>query len=53
MTDGWSEYLFLNNLNEYDWESHNHGGGDFCMEIASTSHIESLLHQLKSKLKSI
>ena len=53
ITDGWVGYVFINSLEGYEWETHNHGEGDFGMRNSSTSHIESLCHQLKSKIKHI
>ena len=29
ISDGWNGYTFINDLNVYDWEIHNHGAGDF------------------------
>lgn len=51
ITEGWQGYAFLQNNNSYVWEMHNHGAGDFGIGINSTSHIESLWHEIKSKFK--
>ena len=53
ITDGWQGYSFLSHLNGYEWEVHNHGAGDFGFGLSSTSHVEALWHQLKSKLKKL
>ena len=46
-----SGYSFLSQLDGYDWDVHNHGAGDFGFGISSTSHVEALWHQIKSKIK--
>lgn len=51
ITKGWPGYLVLHNMINYEWESYNHGAGNFGFGLSSTSHIESLYHQLKSKIR--
>ena len=51
--DGWAGYAFIDNMEGYTREMHNHGGGDFGLGLSSTSHIESIWSQLKSILKNI
>ena len=50
--DGWAGYSFLDNPNSgYTRIPHIHGGGDFGFGLESTSHIESIWSQIKSKIK--
>ena len=52
ITDGWAGYSFLDNPNSgYTRIPHIHGGGDFGFALESTSHIESIWSQIKSKIK--
>jgi len=51
ITDGWSGYSFLSDEPGYLWDVHNHGAGDFGLGINTTSYIESLWQEIKSKIK--
>ena len=52
ITDGWAGYSFLDEPGSgYRRIPHIHGGGDFGYGLQSTSHIESIWSQIKSKLK--
>ena len=53
VSDGWAGYNFLNNNQDYNHIVHIHGGGDFGFGITSTSYIEGLWINIKSKIKSI
>ena len=52
MTDGWLGYSFLEDEGNIR-DEHNHEGGDFGFGISSTSHIESLWHNLKDSITKI
>ena len=52
VSKGWAGYSFLNNQ-DYNHIVHIHGGGDFGFGITSTSYIEGLWSNIKSKIKSI
>ena len=53
-TDGWSGYLFLNNpANGYIHHTYNHARGNFGTGLDSTSRIESVWSELKSKITKI
>lgn len=52
ITEGWSEYNFLERINScYIRIKHIHGRMDFGEGIESTSHIESILSTIKAKIK--
>ena len=53
VSDGWAGYSFLNNNPAYNHIVHIHGGGDFGFGITSTSYIEGLWSNIKSKIKMI
>lgn len=52
VSNGWARYKFLNNNQDYNHIVHIHGGGDFVFGIISTSYIEGLWSNIKSKIKS-
>ena len=51
ISDRWSGYNFIRNFNGYSHEVHDHGAGDFGEGLHTTSQIESLWNELKSKIK--
>ena len=52
VTGVWAGYQFLHAYNSPNEHSvHNHGHEDLGYEIDSTSHIESLLYQMKGLIK--
>ena len=53
ITDGWSGYSFIDDLQGYIREVHIHEASDFGYGVNSTSHIESIWSQLKSVIKNI
>jgi hypothetical protein len=53
INDGWPGYIFLNELEVYDWEDSNHGVGAFVFCLNSISHIEQLWIQLKTIIRKI
>lgn len=51
-SDGWAAYNYLDNpLSGNHHYRHSHGSGDFGIGVQSTSHIETIWAQIKSKLK--
>ena len=52
MSDGWAGYIFLNNNPDSNHIVHIHDRGDFGFGITSTSYIEGLWSNIKSKNKS-
>jgi len=52
VSDDWSSYDYLdNNFSGYSHIKHVHGHRDFGFGIQSTSHVESIWEQIKSKIK--
>ena len=48
VTDSWGAYIWLDTDNNYIHSVHNHNHGDFGYGQERTSHIESVLGNLKS-----
>ena len=51
ISDRWAEYNFISSFNNYSYEWHHQGGGDFGEGLHSTSYIESLWNSLQTKIK--